>query len=44
MAAAIEAYGNAGVEHVILALNSGDVDSIRRVMENVASEVIPQLR
>ena len=44
MAAAIDAYANAGVEHVILALNSGDVDSIKRVMENVASEVIPQLR
>ena len=44
MAAAIEAYGNAGVEHVILALNSGDVDGITRVMETVANEVIPQLR
>ena len=44
MAAAIDAYGNAGVEHVILALNSGDVESIIKVMENVAAEVIPQLR
>ena len=44
MAAAIEAYGNAGVEHVILALNSGDVDSLIRVMETVGTEVIPQFR
>jgi len=44
MAAAIEAYGNAGVEHVILALNSGDVDSLTRVMETVGTEVIPQFR
>jgi len=43
IAAAIDAYANAGVEHVILALNSGDVDSITRVMESVAKGVIPQL-
>ena len=44
IAAAIDAYANAGVEHVILALNSGDVVSIARVMETIAREVIPQLR
>ena len=44
MTAIIEAYANAGVEHVILALNSGDVDAIKRVMETVAEQVIPQLR
>lgn len=44
MAASLDAYVNAGVEHVILALNSGDADSITRVMETVAREVIPRFR
>jgi hypothetical protein len=38
------AYENAGVEHVVLALNSGDVNRITEVMEIIARDVIPQFR
>ncbi len=42
--AAIEAYQAAGVEHVVLAINSGEVPAITRLMESVAQDVIPRFR
>jgi alkanesulfonate monooxygenase SsuD/methylene tetrahydromethanopterin reductase-like flavin-dependent oxidoreductase (luciferase family) len=44
LTAGIRAYESAGVEHVVLALNSGDVSRIAEVMEIIAREVIPQFR
>jgi len=44
MAGAIAAYQSAGVEHLVLALNSGDVDKIAGNMEKIAQKVIPQFR
>ena len=43
-ALSIAAYRDAGVEHLVLALNTGDVDRIRSLMETIAAEVIPQFR
>ena len=40
--AATEAYQAAGVEHMVFALNSGDVPAIRSLMESIAQDVIPQ--
>ena len=42
MAADLAAYQTAGVEHVVLALNSGDVSALNAVMERIARDVIPQ--
>ncbi len=42
--AAIEAYQTAGVQHVVLALNSGDVPAIRSLMESLAEHVLPHFR
>jgi len=42
MAASIAAYETAGVQHVVLALNTGDVDTITRLMETIAREVVPR--
>ena len=42
--AGLRAYENAGVDHIVLALNSGDMTQIRALMENIAQQVIPQLR
>jgi hypothetical protein len=44
MVAAIEAYRSAGVDHLVLALNSGDIPALKSVMETIAREVIPQVR
>ena len=44
MSAGIMAYQNAGVDHVVLALNTGDVVRIRALMEDIARQVIPQFR
>ena len=44
MRAGIEAYREAGVEHVVLALNSGDVPALRRLMAVIADEVLPAFR
>ena len=41
MRAGIEAYREVGVEHVVLALNSGDVPALRRLMSVIADEVLP---
>lgn len=43
-AMAVAAYREAGVEHLVLALNTGDVNRIRELMESLASETIPQFR
>ena len=40
----IAAYRDAGVEHLILALNTGEVGRIRSLMEDLASQALPQFR
>ena len=42
--AGLEAFSDAGVEHFILALNSGDIPAIRSLMAKIADEVIPAFR
>jgi len=42
MSAGIRAYQSAGVDHVVLALNTGDVARIRALMEDIARKVMPQ--
>ena len=42
--AGMEAYGEAGVEHFVLALNSGDIPALHRLMAVIAEEVIPTFR
>ena len=42
--AGIEAYRQAGVEHLVLALNSGDIAALRRLMALIADEVLPAFR
>jgi probable F420-dependent oxidoreductase len=42
--AGLRAYESAGVDHIVLALNSGDMTQIRALMENIAQKVMPQLR
>jgi hypothetical protein len=44
MVAGIKAYQDAGVDHMVLALNSGDVDALKRLMERIAAEVMPEFR
>ena len=44
MRAGIDAYLDAGVEHMVLALNSGDIPSLRRLMSVIADEVLPVYR
>lgn len=44
MTASIQAYQDAGVDHIVLALNSGDVPAIKRLMETIANEVLPEFR
>jgi probable F420-dependent oxidoreductase len=44
MIAGIAAYQNAGVEHIVLALNTGDTSRIRELMGDIAQRVIPQFR
>src|SRR5262245_7456922 len=44
MIAGISAYRSAGVDHVVLALNTGDVPRIRALMEDIARKVMPQFR
>ena len=43
-ALSIAAYREAGVEHLVLALNTGDVARIRSLMEELAGQVLPQFR
>lgn len=42
MVAGITAYRDAGVQHIVLALNTGDVDRLRDLMHSIAEDVIPQ--
>ena len=44
MAATLETYAEAGLDHAVLALNSGDVPAITAVMQRIASDVIPRFR
>ena len=44
MIAGIGAYQNAGVQHVVLGLNSGDIPRITTLMQDIARKVIPQFR
>jgi len=44
MAASIAAYQTAGVDHVVLALNSGDIPALNKLMRSIAREVIPRFR
>ena len=44
MAAGIAAYRDAGVQHIVLALNTGDAGRLRELMQVIAEEVIPQFR
>ena len=43
-AMSIAAYREAGVEHLVLALNTGDADRIRELMESLAAQTLPQFR
>ncbi len=43
-ALSVAAYRDAGVDHMVLALNTGDVNRIRELMESLATETIPQFR
>ena len=42
MIAGIGAFQEAGVQHIVLALNTGDVGRLRELMHSIASDVIPQ--
>lgn len=44
MRASIEAYRAAGVDHVVLAPNSGDTVRLREVMATIAEQVLPHFR
>ena len=44
MIAGIDAYREAGVEHLALALNTGDVARLRELMQLIAEDVIPQFK
>ncbi len=43
-AISIAAYRDAGVEHLVLALNTGEVGRIRSLMADLASQALPQFR
>ena len=43
-AISIAAYRDAGVEHLVLALNTGEVGRIRSLMEDLAGQALPQFR
>ena len=42
MVAGIKAYQDAGVDHMVLALNSGDVFALKRLIKTIANEVPPE--
>jgi hypothetical protein len=44
LVAGIRAYQQAGVEHVVLALNTGDMARITALMVEIAEKVLPQVR
>ena len=43
-ALSVAAYRDAGVEHLVLALNTGNPDRIHELMTNLATQTIPQFR
>jgi hypothetical protein len=43
MIAGIRAYQSAGVDHIVLALNSGDMAGITALMVAIAQKVMPHL-
>ena len=44
MIAGLRAYQDAGVDHVVLALNTGDMSRIQDLMSTIAEKVMPQFR
>jgi probable F420-dependent oxidoreductase len=44
MIAGINAFQQAGVEHIVLALNSGDIPRLTALMQDIAKRVMPQFR
>ena len=44
LTAGIKSYEDAGVDHIVLALNSGDVDALKRLMETISSKVITEFK
>ena len=44
MRAGIEAYREVGAEHIVLALNSGDIPALQRLMSIIADEVLPAFK
>jgi hypothetical protein len=44
MIGGIQAYQRAGVEHVVLAVNSGEVARIAALMADIAQNVMPRCR
>jgi probable F420-dependent oxidoreductase len=44
MITGINAYQSAGVEHIVLALNTGDISRITVLMQDIARKVMPQCR
>ena len=44
MISGIEAYQTAGVDHIVLAVNSGDVPRLTELMGTIAQDVIPNFR
>ena len=44
MIAGIRAYQGAGVEHIVLALNSGELSRITSLMVAIAEKVMPECR
>jgi probable F420-dependent oxidoreductase len=44
MLAGMRAYQSVGVDHIVLALNSGDIAKITELMETIARKVIPHIR
>lgn len=44
MVAGVRAYQESGVEHVLFALNTGDINRIGELMQNIARQVIPHFR
>jgi len=44
MIAGISAYQSAGVQHIVLGLNSRDIPRITTLMEDIARKVMPQFR
>ena len=44
MVANIKAFQDAGVDHIVLALNSGDVSALKRLMKTISAEVLTEFK